>query len=168
MLRGFFQLKLWKNHSRTCPWNALRCTFLWFCPSTPVLYVLGNEIVKFQVYENDFITADLYKRRECGISTSANGFCGCSAMAIHKALVMWQLCLNNTVLLVLVKCLWKFLKLRQYLVRFLICIWVNLYMKSEKTAGASHLLCNYVSGVFIEWHHSIRTSFLFLCRTSRF
>lgn len=51
----------------------------------------GTEIVKFQVYENDFITADFYKRRGCGISTSANGFCGCNAMAIHKALVMWQL-----------------------------------------------------------------------------
>lgn len=86
-------------------WNALRCTILWFSPSAPVLYVQGTEIVKFQVYENDFITEALYKRRECGISTSANGFCGCNAMAIHKALVMWQLSLNNTILLVLMKCL---------------------------------------------------------------
>lgn len=72
-------------------WNALRCTILWFSPSILDLFMQGTEIVKFQVYENDFITAEFYKRRGCGISTSANGFCGCNAMAIHKALVMWQL-----------------------------------------------------------------------------
>lgn len=82
--------------------NALRCPILWFSPSAPVLYVQDTEIVKFQVSENYFITADLYKRQESGISTSVNRFCACNAMTIHKAL-MWQVCLNNTVFLVLVK-----------------------------------------------------------------
>lgn len=85
--------------------RALRCTILWFSPSALVLYVERPEIVKFQVSENDFITGDLSKRQECGISPSANGVCGCNAVAIHKAPVMWQLHLNNTILLVLVKCL---------------------------------------------------------------
>lgn len=65
--------------------------FLGFPPSIPVLYMQGTEIVKLQLYENDFITADFYKRLGCGISISANGFCGCNAMAIHKAVVLWQL-----------------------------------------------------------------------------
>lgn len=103
---GMFSAKILKEPQKYMSmWNALRCTILWFSPSTPVLYVQGTEIVNFQVYKNDFITAALYKRRECGISTSANGFCGCNAMAIHKALVMWQLSLNNTILPVLMKCL---------------------------------------------------------------
>lgn len=83
-----------------------RHTVLWFPLSVPVMYVQGTEIVKLQVYENDFITADFYKRQECGISTSANGFCGCNAMAIYNnamALIMWQLNLNSTNL-VLVEC----------------------------------------------------------------
>lgn len=101
-----FSAETWKEPQKHVSMGkALRCTILWFSPSTLVLYVEGTEIVKFQVYENDFITADLCKRRECGISTSANGFCGCNAVAIHKALVMWQLRLNNTILLVFVKCL---------------------------------------------------------------
>lgn len=39
------------------------------------------EIFKFQVYEDDFINADLSKRRECGISPSADGF---------VAVMLWQ------------------------------------------------------------------------------
>lgn len=65
--------------------------FCGFPPSVLVLYVQGTEIVKFQVYENCFITSGFYKRLGCEISTSANGFCGCDAMAIHKALDMQQL-----------------------------------------------------------------------------
>lgn len=60
-------------------------------PLVQVLRVRCTEIVKFQVYENDFITTRFSKRRGCGFSTSANGFCGRNAMAMHKALVMWQL-----------------------------------------------------------------------------
>lgn len=89
---GFNSLRTFERTAETCV--HVECSqmhhFVVF-PLVQVLHVHCTEIVKFQVYENDFITTHFFKRRGCGFSTSANGFCGCNAMAMHKDLVMWQL-----------------------------------------------------------------------------